>query len=47
MIKSTLTTQLTQSRDGVDALAGAVAGGDEAAFSEFADRYRRELQVHW
>jgi RNA polymerase sigma-70 factor, ECF subfamily len=46
MIKPTLTTEVPQRRDDVDALAGAVVGGDGAAFSALADRYRRELQVH-
>ncbi|MGH2992221.1 MAG: RNA polymerase subunit sigma-70 [Solirubrobacterales bacterium] len=40
------TTEITQSRDEVDAVAAAVTAGDEAAFSELAERHRHELRVH-
>jgi RNA polymerase sigma-70 factor, ECF subfamily len=36
----------TQSEDTTAAVVAAAKAGDEAAFGELADRYRRELQVH-
>jgi RNA polymerase sigma-70 factor (ECF subfamily) len=39
-------TERAQTRDEVDAVVAAATAGDEAAFSELAERYRRELQVH-
>ena len=39
-------TERTQTRDEVDAAVVAATAGDEAAFSELADRYRHELEVH-
>ena len=40
------TAEATQSRDEVGAVVAAARAGDESAFSELVERYRRELQVH-
>jgi RNA polymerase sigma-70 factor (ECF subfamily) len=40
------TTETTPSRDKVDPVVAAARAGDESAFSELFERYRRELRVH-
>jgi RNA polymerase sigma-70 factor (ECF subfamily) len=40
------TIEVTQERNGLDALVGAARAGDESAFSQLVDRYRRGLQAH-
>jgi RNA polymerase sigma-70 factor (ECF subfamily) len=39
-------TDTTQNMDNADALIAAARAGDEGAFSNLVERYRRELQVH-
>jgi Sigma-70 region 2 len=38
--------KVTPSRDALDAVVTAAIAGDESAFSELADRHRRELHAH-
>jgi RNA polymerase sigma-70 factor, ECF subfamily len=40
------TTEIRQSSDETPAVVAAAKDGDESAFSQLAERYRRELQLH-